>query len=335
VLGIEVVAGDQTLNIRARKAVILATGGFKANHQMLRSWDPQLDEPWTWSGYPYTHTTGDGHLATQCIGGGVTDMSFVCEFSIKLGSRRYVVWDPQSMQTVPASGGLPISDSTKSRIILVENQGQRYVDESQFATSHITLWGHHTEAFLNLPERPRNAWAIADAAGAEVLGWKLNQFQNPQPTVAPYLEPEFVATGNTLAELATQMGVPVANLEETVTKYNGFVAAGADPDFNRPGPLFAISKPPFFAAKVALITHDQCAGVRVNSRLQVIDQTQQVETGFGPSLPLNQERVIPHLYAAGEVAGGTFGADRGSGKMGSYLVQGRFAGKYAAAESVV
>jgi fumarate reductase flavoprotein subunit len=84
-----------------------------------------------------------------------------------------------------------------------------------------------------------------------------------------------------------------------------------------------------------LITHDQCAGMRVNSKLQVIDQTLQAETGTGPSVALDAERVIPHLYAAGEVTGGLFGADRGSGKMGSYLIQGRFAGKNAAKESAV
>lgn len=333
VVGIQVLAGDKTISIKANKAVILATGGFKANHQMIRAWDPRLDEAFSWSGAPYTHTTGDGHLAAAAIGAGFVDMSFVCEFAIKIGSNRYVVWEPQSMTSPIGSGGLPFGSAGQPYMVLVENDGKRYANEATFGTGHVTWNSPHCEAFLNLPKRPRMSWMVVDADGAKALSWKAENFENADPNKAPYLDPKLVAMGNTITELAGKMGVPAANLEATINKYNEAAAAGDDKDFNRPAPLYPLKTAPFYAARNMLITHDQCAGMRVNSKMQVIDQTMQAETGTGPSVALDEERVIPHLYAAGEVTGGLFGADRGSGKMGSYLIQGRFAGKNAVKES--
>lgn len=260
------------------------------------------------------------------------DMSFVCEFAFTIGSSRYVVWDPPAMDSPIASGGLPFGPKGRPYIILVDNDGQRYANEATFATGHVTCKGEHTAAYLNLPKRPRQAWMVVDSEGAKALAWTKGVFQDADPKKAPYLDPKLVATGETPSELAGKMEIPAANLSAAVAKYNGFAAAGADKDFRRPGPLYALKAAPFFAARLILNTHDQCAGLRVNSKMQVIDQTFQAEIGTGPSLPLDEERVIPHLYAAGECTGGLYGADRGSGKMGSYLVEGRFAGKNAAAE---
>lgn len=336
VAGIEVLAGGKTINIKARQAVILATGGFKANHQMIRALDPRLDEPFSWSGEPYTHTVGDGHFAAAAVGAGFVDMSFVCEFAFKVGSNRYVVWEPQTMTAPIGSGGLAFGSAGQPYMILVENDGNRYFNEATFVTGHVVWNGPHCEAYLNLPKRPRLSWMIVDADGAKALTWTADMFQNADPQKGPlYLDPKLVAMGNTIGELAGKTGIPAANLEATINKYNASAAAGADKDFNRPAPLYRLKTAPFYAARTMLITHDQCAGMRVNSKLQVIDQTFQSETGTAPSVERDEERIIPHLYAAGEVNGGLFGADRGSGKMGSYLNQGRFAGKNAATESAV
>ena len=334
-MGVEVIADSKTINIKAKKAVILATGGFKANHQMIRALDPRLDEPFPWSGFPYVHTVGDGHFAAAAVGAGFVDMSFVCEFAFTVGSNRYVVWDPPAMNSPIGSGGLPFGAKGQPYMILVNNDGNRYVNEATFGTSHVTWRGEHTAAYLNLAKRPRIAWMVVDSEGAKSLAWTMALFQNADPKKAPYLDPKLVATGETIGELAGKMEIPTSNLEATVKKYNAFVVAGADKEFGRPAPLYALKTGPFFGARPILNTHDQSAGIRVNSRMQVIDQTFQAEGGTGPSVSLDEERVIPHLYAAGECAGGLYGADRGSGKIGSYLVEGRFAGKHAAAEKTM
>jgi flavocytochrome c len=332
VLGIEALANGKAIHIKAKKAVILATGGFKANHQMIRALDPRLDEPFPWSGHPYTNTVGEGHFAAAAVGAGFVDMSFVCEFSFTIGSSRYVVWDPPALDAPIVSGGLPFGPKGKPYMILVDNEGKRYVNEGAFSTGHVIWKGEHTAAYLNLPNRPRKAWMVVDAEGAKALAWTAGDFQSADPKKAPYLDPKLVATAGTLNELAGKMELSGANLSSTVAKFNGFAAANMDGDFRRPGPLQALKAAPFFAARIILNTHDQCGGIRVNSRMQVIDQNLQAESGGGASLPLDEERVIPRLYAVGECTGGLYGADRGAGKMGSYLVEGRFAGKNAATE---
>ena len=178
-------------------------------------------------------------------------------------------------------------------------------------------------------------WAIVDANGANALSWSLTEFQSAtSPTVSPYLDQSYVAWSSTISGLADQMAISEDNLVAAVNKWNGYVAAGTDGDFGRPAPLHSISTPPYMAAKFLLCSHDQCGGIRVNTNMQVIDcQNYQVAQGTQPSATLETEAVIPHLYAAGEVAGGFWGMARGDGKMGSYTVVGRVAGMNAALES--
>jgi hypothetical protein len=57
-------------------------------------------------------------------------------------------------------------------------------------------------------------------------------------------------------------------LQETVNRYNGFVAAGADTDFKKPSPLYKIEKPPFYAAWTTPILHDTLTGIRTNTDSQ-------------------------------------------------------------------
>ena len=78
-------------------------------------------------------------------------------------------------------------------------------------------------------------------------------------------------------------------LEETVARYNSFVDAGKDADFNKPSPKYKIQKAPFYAAWSTPILHDSLSGLRINTRCQVIDI---------------RGNVIPGLYCAGESAGG-------------------------------
>jgi succinate dehydrogenase/fumarate reductase flavoprotein subunit len=80
-----------------------------------------------------------------------------------------------------------------------------------------------------------------------------------------------------------------ATLEETVAKYNSYVDAGKDPEFGRPGLMFKIQKPPFYAAWATPILHDALAGLRTTGRCEILDIRGQV---------------IPGLYGAGESAGG-------------------------------
>jgi hypothetical protein len=83
--------------------------------------------------------------------------------------------------------------------------------------------------------------------------------------------------------------MPPENLEASVLRYNPFVDSGVDEDFGKPKPLFKIAKPPFYAAWATPVLHDTRAGLRINSKCQVLDM---------------RGGVIPGLYCGGESAGG-------------------------------
>ncbi|MEI6874115.1 MAG: FAD-binding protein [Spirochaetota bacterium] len=335
VLGIEVQSPTGIINIKANKAVILASGGFKANKQMMRAWHPLMDEDFLWSGWPHVLSTGDGHLATMEIGGGMVDTSFITEFSHRIGTRLYVVWDKPFFDNKVKNAGLPAN--SLERTIIVENDGNRYINEAIWEAGHAVAWGPTVLAYLRLPKRPRAAWFVVDADGAAKMGWSpfLAAFSKPDPTTAPCLEPGWVATAATIEELAVKMGVPAANLQATISKFNEYAATGVDKDLERPAPMYPLGKPPFYAAQISLLCHDQSTGIRVNQRMQVVDQSDQWQPKSAPGKPIGEEKVIPHLYAAGECTGGTGGAIRGSGKRGWYMVHGFVAGEGAVKEKSI
>jgi hypothetical protein len=131
-------------------------------------------------------------------------------------------------------------------------------------------------------------WAIFDSAAVEREHW------DPRP---PYVDRSgYFFTADTLAELAGKIAnphqlhpLPAQALEASVARYNSFVDAGKDADFNKPTPKYKIEKAPFHAAWSTPILHDCLAGLRINTKCQVIDI---------------HSKVIPGLYACGESAGG-------------------------------
>jgi succinate dehydrogenase/fumarate reductase flavoprotein subunit len=126
-------------------------------------------------------------------------------------------------------------------------------------------------------------WAIFDSDAVAREGWT---------TTAPFVDipAGFFFTANQLADLAEKIvmkyqrvPMPPANLEETVARYNSFVASGIDDDFGKPSPMYKITKPPFYAAWATPVVHDTRAGLRINAKCQVLDM----------------------LYCGGESAGGS------------------------------
>lgn len=120
---------------------------------------------------------------------------------------------------------------------------------------------------------------------------------------------------DTLADLAKQLGMPPANLEKTVAEFNAMVGAKEDTQFGRK--LFdrKIEKAPFYATPRAPSIHHTMGELLINPKAQVLD--------------ING-RVIPGLYAAGEVTGGIHGSNRlGGNATADVLTFGRIAAKTA------
>jgi succinate dehydrogenase/fumarate reductase flavoprotein subunit len=129
----------------------------------------------------------------------------------------------------------------------------------------------------------------------------------------PHVDPDgYFASADTIAELAPKIKNPISGavLQESVSRYNSFVASGTDSDFKKPTPMYKIEKPPFYAAWATPILHDTLTGLRSNTNGEVIDIRGQVIAG---------------LYCSGETQGGF--ARHGLARC---LVFGRVAGSNAA-----
>ncbi|MBI3949029.1 MAG: FAD-dependent oxidoreductase [Acidobacteria bacterium] len=347
VLGIEVETPQGTINIKARKGVVLATGGWTDNPRMCQAWDPRIVGPDTYGDGgvpgqpPFVESAGDGHLAAAEIGAGFSDMSFVAYLYIYYGTRAYNGWDPLDWKTQGRQGnsGLHLYNVVNGfqRVILVKNDGARWINEAEAARTGPRGLGGYSEnpewpypaTYLSLPQ-PRNVWCVTDADGAAALNWTVDMFTNPNPKAGFCLDPEYLAMADALQQLASKMGINATNLEATLSKYNGFVDAGVDTDFGKPMPLYKIAKPPFFAGKASLIRHTQRNGLRVNTKSQVLEQSDQRLGETASSI--DAEKVIPHLYAAGEV-GNSLGWRRVHNSLGHYLTAALIAGENAAKET--
>ncbi len=349
VLGIEVKNETGTINVRARKGVILCAGTWTDNYRMAQAWDPRIVGADTYGdggtpvdGKLYVDSAGDGHLAAAEIGAGFSDMSFVSYIYLFYGARSYWGWgaDPVDWTTnknYAAGKGLPRTADFFQRVILVKNDGARWINEAEGARTIPAgrgAWSEwpewpYTSGYLSLPQ-PRNVWAVSDSDGAAALKWPIEDMKKANPKVGLMFDPACLAIADSLEELAKKMGVDPAKLQETINKYNGFVDAGKDADFGKPMPLSKIATPPFYGAKLSLIRHTQRNGLRVNTKSQVLEQADQ-KNGQKP-VSIDQEKAISHLYAAGEL-GNALGWRRVHNSLGHYTTAARIAGENAAKET--
>jgi succinate dehydrogenase/fumarate reductase flavoprotein subunit len=323
VTGIAVDHNGKALNIRACKAVIVATGGSTGNVNFRRMFDPRLTEEYCGlAGAPWSDQDASGEIAAMGVGAGLWGLfNYTGEFGSgitkpgAIGCQYGYVnvrWRPGSEVFDKARAiGLPVK--SWHDVILVNMIGQRFYDETvgHFGyNTHGSVEAYMQGSYLNAKNQKYNPsnfinaalagigdehngggpiWAIFDAEAVAREGWE------PKPPHVD-LDAGFFFEADSIEALAAKIKMkyqrvpmPPKNLAATVGRYNSFVDAGKDADFGKPTPLYKIAKPPFYAAWATPVIHDTRAGLRVNARCQVID--------------MNGE-VIPGLYCGGESAGG-------------------------------
>ncbi len=287
--------------------VILATGGFQGNLDMVRQhWPSELPLPDQLLVGAGMNAEGSGHAMAQATGAQLRNMNYQWNYSTGLhnpndpsGRRGLNAFHPQS--------------------IWVNREGRRFVNESQDTRA----------TFPEMLKQPGGTyWAIFDDAAREaffVSGWsrqavETDIFGNPRSR-------PFVKSAPTLRELAEQAGLPPPALADTVQRWNDMAAKGADADFGRLGTSptpwarpFRIERPPFYAVQFFPLTRKSMGGVAVDRSCRVLDAA---------------GRPIPGLYAAGELTGlaGVNGKASLEGTfLGASIMTGRVAGRAAAAE---
>jgi succinate dehydrogenase/fumarate reductase flavoprotein subunit len=323
VLGIAVDHKGARSHIRARKAVIIGTGGSTGNVNFRRMFDPRLTEEYCGlAGMPWSDQDASGELAAMAIGASLWGFyNQIGEFGSNVTKPGSIgcQYNYRHLQWMPGS---PVFDRARATglrvanwqdVILVNMLGRRFYDETggqYIANNYNSLDPYVQGSYLNAKQlkwNPNNflnaalagiddgqngggpVWAIFDADAVAREEW------TPTP---PYVDiaAGFFFSADRLADLAEKIvmkyqRVPMrpANLEETVTRYNSFVDFGADEDFGQPKPMYKIANPPFYAAWATPVVHDTRAGLRINARCQVIDMN---------------GAVIPGLHCGGEAAGG-------------------------------
>jgi succinate dehydrogenase/fumarate reductase flavoprotein subunit len=317
VRGIVAKTDGRDIAIEARKGVIICTGGHTGNVNFRRMFDPRLTEEYQQAGMPYSFQGADGEIAAMEVGATLwATGSQTSEVGPAITKTRHVGtrWCYLSLYYEPDSPifhlckatGLTVTDWQEA--ILVDQSGNRFWNELDSGYDFINAaLGHHGDDSKLNGGGP--IWAIFDADAVARQGWK------PEP---PHVDPDgYFFRGDTIHELAGRIKNPYqshpmsgAALQETVNRYNAFVAAGVDADFNKPTPLHPIARPPFYAAWSTPILHDSLTGLRTDTNAQVVDI---------------RGEAIPGLYCAGESQGGF--AQHGLGRC---MVFGRIAGRHAA-----
>jgi succinate dehydrogenase/fumarate reductase flavoprotein subunit len=315
VCGAVLATPEGEVEVRARRGVVLAAGGFPHDRERRRSMFPADQEHLTVAA---PSATGDGLRLGESVGGKV-DGTLAAPGA----------WCPVSL--VPFRDGTVgrfphIIERNKPGIIGVLASGQRFCNEGN---------GYHDYVAAMLravpPGQEVTSWLICTRAFQRRYGLGIAR---PAPLpLGPYIRSGYIKVGRTIAELARNCGIDPEGLERTVADYNVHARRGEDPAFgrgstpynryqgdagNKPNPCVApIERGPFYAVKVVPGSFGTFAGLKTDASARVLD---------ADGVP------IPGLYAAGtdmaSVMGGHYPA--GGINLGPAMTFGYIAGRHAA-----
>ena len=219
-----------TVTVNA-KAVILATGGFGANLDMVVEYKPDL------AGFMTTNAAGaqgQGIDMAVAIGAGTVDMDQI-----------------QIHPTVEANTAALITEGLRGDgAILVNAEGNRFTDE--VGTRDVV-------SAAEIAQTGSYSWLIIDQAMADASS-----------VIQGYINNGYTVTGETYEELAGAMGVDPAAFTATMEKWNAAVAAGVDEEFGRTSFANPLDTAPYYAIKVTAGIHHTMGGLTINPQTQVL-----------------------------------------------------------------
>jgi 3-oxosteroid 1-dehydrogenase len=285
VVGVRVLRDGQEQVVRARRGVIIGSGGFEKNLEMREKYQPQpTSVDWT-TGSQFN--TGGGILA-----------------GIAAGAETDLMDDAWWGPTIPLPNGpwFCLAERNLPGSIIVNQAGQRFMNEAlpYVEATHAIYEGEasgvgHVPSWMVIDQRYRNRYLFAG------LGPR-------QPFPGRWLKEGVVVKAATLAELAEKIEVPADALAATVERFNGFAGTGVDEDFHRgesaydkyysdptvkPNPsLHTIDQAPFYAVKIVPGDLGTKGGLVTDERARVLRP---------------DGSVIPGLYAAGNASSAVMG----------------------------
>ncbi|MCR5289464.1 MAG: flavocytochrome c [Treponema sp.] len=270
-VGVSVESENGNYKVTA-KAIIIATGGFGANSDMVVKYQPGL------AGFGTTNhkgATGDAFAWIEKFNGALFQIEQI-----------------QTHPTVVPNNGTMITEAVRGNgAVLINREGKRFGNE--MATRDVM-------SADVLKQTGKTAFLVFDQGVRDSL-----------KAINGYVKSGLTKEAPTLAELAATLNIPADAFEATIKQYNEYVKAKKDPDFGRNPNSFTrsyknaegkqidedcqIARGPFYAIEIAPAIHHTMGGIKINPKAEV-------QTKDGTS--------VPGLYAAGEVTGGVHGANR-------------------------
>lgn len=233
VSGVHGVAKDGSQITVKAKAVIVATGGFAANKEMVEKYQPSL------KGYMSTNASGalgQGITMAEAIGADTVDMDQI-----------------QIHPTVTVKDAHLITEGLRGDgAILVNQEGKRFTDEvgTRDAVSKAEIAQTGSEVYLVLD----------------------NKMVEKSAVIQGYIKSGYTVTGEDYKSLGKAMGVPEEEFEKTMNSWNEAVAKKEDAEFGRTSFAEALDTAPFYAIKVTPAVHHTMGGLKINTVTEVLDK---------------------------------------------------------------
>ena len=233
-------ASGETITINA-KAVILTSGGFGANMDMVVEYKPEL------KGFMTTNAPGilgQGIKMAQAIGADTVDMD-------QIQIHPTVQYDSASLITEGLRG---------DGAVLINSEGKRFIDE--VSTRDVV-------SAAEIAQTGSYSWLIID-----------QKMVDDSSVIQGYIKKGYTAEGATYEELAKAIGVDEATFAETMNNWNQCVADKADAEFGRTSFANPLDTAPYYAIKVTAGVHHTMGGLTINTNTEVLDTNGNVIPGL-------------------------------------------------------
>ena len=286
VVGVKATMDGSEYTFNAKGGVVLATGGFGANPEMVKKYNPKIDERFKTTDAP--GSTGEALYMAERAGAELVNMGYI---------QTYPICDP-------ISGAIElIADARFDGAIMLNQEGKRFVEELQ---RRDVL----SEAILN--QTGRYCWVLWN----DKIGSISNTVKAHANEYEAFTKQGIMTTCDDLKCIADFTKIPFDQLRKTVKRVSDMAGKGNDKDFNHRAGLMDMQQGKYYVIKAVPSTHHTMGGVRINEKAEAL-------TAEG--------KVIPGLWAAGEVTGVTHGTNRlGGNAYTDIIVFGRIAGEAAA-----
>ena len=226
------------------KSVVIATGGFGANAEMVEKYKPEL------KGFATTNAEGaqgQGIDMATAVGAATVDMD-----QIQIHPTVHIEEDGNAHLITEGLRG--------DGAILVNAEGKRFYDE-------VSTRDKVSAAIIE--QTDKSAWLIVDQTMVD-----------KSAVIAGYIKSGYTVTGATYEELAKAMGVDEATFTSTMNTWNQAVEAKSDAEFGRTSFANPLTTAPYYAIKITPAVHHTMGGIVINPKAEVLNEKGEAISGL-------------------------------------------------------